>query len=92
MDTKENWERVQSLFLRAMEMSPADRVALLDSACAGQPELRCEVESLIAHDGGGVHEIALCLRRRDWGTARCLARPPGNWARGYGDGVLSIAR
>ena len=57
MDTKENWERVQSLFLRAMEMSPADRVALLDSACAGQPELRCEVESLIAHDGGGVHDI-----------------------------------
>src|SRR5215469_155115 len=57
MDTKENWERVQSLFLQAMEMSPADRVAFLDSACAGETELRREVESLIAHDGGGVHDI-----------------------------------
>jgi len=48
---KENWERVQSLFLEAVELSPQERVRFLDRACQGDAEIREEVESLLSHDG-----------------------------------------
>ncbi|MBV9493540.1 MAG: serine/threonine protein kinase, partial [Acidobacteria bacterium] len=45
--------RVEEVFLRVLE-SPADeRAAVLDRECAGDPELRSEVASLLAHDGSG---------------------------------------
>lgn len=46
-----NWERVQSLFLEAMDLPAEERASFLDSACAGNEEMRREVESLLAHDG-----------------------------------------
>jgi len=46
----ENWERVQSLFLEALDLAPEERGTFLDEACAGDKELRREVESLIGHD------------------------------------------
>ena len=49
----ENWERVQSLFLEALELPPDERVRFLDHACAGDAELRREVESLLAYDSSG---------------------------------------
>lgn len=57
MDTKENWERIQGLFLQAMEMSPGERARFLDSACAGAADLRREVESLIAYDSVAGHNV-----------------------------------
>jgi eukaryotic-like serine/threonine-protein kinase len=57
----ENWERIQSLFLQASDLSPEERVRFLDSACAGDTELRREVESLIAHDGAGEQHLAEAL-------------------------------
>src|SRR5687767_4919273 len=44
-------ERAKDLFLAALSHSPADRQARLAEACAGDEELRREVESLLAfHD------------------------------------------
>src|SRR5215471_10297167 len=49
----ENWERIQSLFLEALDLPPEQRESFLDTACAGDTNLRREVESLLAHDGNG---------------------------------------
>ena len=46
------WARVQSLFDEALVRAAADRAAFLDAACAGDPELRAEVASLVAADTG----------------------------------------
>jgi len=39
---------VEALFLEALERDPAERAAFLEGACAGDQELRAEVESLVA--------------------------------------------
>src|SRR5580704_17163759 len=44
------WQRIEDLFQRAVELAPGERSAMLDEACAGDPSLRGEVESLLAHD------------------------------------------
>jgi len=49
----ENWERIQSLFLEALDLRPDERASFLDTACAGDAEMRREVESLLAHDSDG---------------------------------------
>ena len=43
-------DRVQDLFDRAVGLPPAERAAFLEVACAGDPGLRAEVESLLACD------------------------------------------
>jgi WD40 repeat protein/predicted Ser/Thr protein kinase len=43
-------ERVWSVFDRAVDLPPDERAGFLDGACAGDAELRAEVESLLAHD------------------------------------------
>ncbi len=48
--TRETWGRIESLFLEASALPPAGRAAFLDRACAGQAELRAEVESLLGAD------------------------------------------
>jgi hypothetical protein len=50
----DRWQRVKELFAAALESDPAKRRALLDEACAGDNELRAEVESLLqAHEESG---------------------------------------
>ncbi len=49
MMTPERHQRVKELFLAACELDAPARSALLDDACRGDPELRSEVESLLAH-------------------------------------------
>ena len=49
---RENRDRVQELFLRVCDLDPASRAHVLDQECAGDLELRAEVESLLAHDPG----------------------------------------
>ena len=41
------WEKIDRLFDEALELEPLARAALLDEACAGDDELRREVESLL---------------------------------------------
>ena len=46
--TPERWHKIRELFKSALERAPDERKAFLDQACAGDEELRKEVESLIA--------------------------------------------
>ncbi len=45
--TPERWQQVDKLLERALECEPSQRVAFLDEACAGNTELRQEVEALL---------------------------------------------
>jgi non-specific serine/threonine protein kinase/serine/threonine-protein kinase len=45
-------KRVRTLFARAVDLPPQDRTAFLDAACAGEPELRAEVNDLLNYDRG----------------------------------------
>ena len=58
----ENWDRIQSLFLEAVNLPPEKRASFLETACAGEEEVRREVESLIAHDLNGEQRIADALQ------------------------------
>jgi Tol biopolymer transport system component len=46
--THGNWDRVGEVYYEAVTIAPEDRAAFLDQACAGDAELRREVESLLA--------------------------------------------
>lgn len=46
----DRWETIQQVFHDAAERPPGERAAFLDRACAGDPGLRDEVESLLASD------------------------------------------
>jgi serine/threonine protein kinase len=50
----ERWQQIDKLLEQALEQEPDRRNLFLDSACAGDQELRREVETLLAaHDQGG---------------------------------------
>src|SRR4051794_2395265 len=46
----DRWQQLKELFEAALECSAAARPALLDRLCAGDPELRRELEQLLASD------------------------------------------
>jgi len=46
----ERWSQIEKLYHSAAALQPDDRAAFLEQACGGDPELRQEVESLLAHD------------------------------------------
>jgi serine/threonine protein kinase len=46
----DRWRQIDEVFAEALERSPAERAAFLDAACAGDPEMRLEVERLLAAD------------------------------------------
>jgi Tol biopolymer transport system component len=48
--TPERWHQVKQIFQSAIERPPDERAAFLARACAGDPNLRSEVESLISSD------------------------------------------
>jgi serine/threonine protein kinase/Flp pilus assembly protein TadD len=68
----ENWDRIQIIFLEALDLRPEQRVSFLDTACAGDAGLRREVESLLTHDGDG-SQIAEAIE----GTAHSLMESSG---------------
>lgn len=45
--------RIEEVFNRAVAAPSADRDALVREACAGDDELRAEIEALLAHDASG---------------------------------------
>ena len=56
--TPEQWKTIRPVLESALEMEPAHRVAFLDEACAQDPALRDEVESLIlSHDEVGSNAL-----------------------------------
>lgn len=49
-----SWDEIEDLFAEAAAQDPIGRAALLDVRCAGRPQLRREVESLLSsHDNLG---------------------------------------
>ena len=44
------WPRIKEVLALALDAPPEARAAILDAQCAGDPELRAEVESLLAAD------------------------------------------
>lgn len=58
----ESWERIQSLFLQALDLPPEERASVLDKACPNDAEMRREVESLLAHDGVREQRIVEALK------------------------------
>ena len=46
--TPERWVKIEELFHRALESAPEDRSRVLEDSCAGDPELRREVEGLLS--------------------------------------------
>ena len=47
----DRWGRIEDCYHAAMERPVPERAAFIAQACAGDPELRREVESLLAHEG-----------------------------------------
>ena len=45
--TSERWQQIEEIFQAAADCAPGDREAFLNQACAGDPQLRQEVESLL---------------------------------------------
>jgi hypothetical protein len=62
------WRRIEEVFLAAADLEDAQRGAYLDSACAGDPNIRAEVEALLVADADGRMEITSLIR----GSVRSL--------------------
>jgi len=64
------WNDVESVFAEAVEANPADRPALLSRRCEGRPDLRAEVESLLAahvRAGSFITPVTLSAdQQHDW--------------------------
>src|SRR5713101_9511402 len=45
----ERWGEIESIFHKALDAEESRRAAVLDESCAGDEDLRREVESLLAH-------------------------------------------
>jgi serine/threonine protein kinase len=44
----ERWKQIEGLYYRLLELDPGERAAFIEKECAGDAELRREVESLLA--------------------------------------------
>ncbi len=59
MERPEHWEKIKHIVGEALELSPELRSTFLDAACAQNPELRAEVDSLLsAHGDAGELSLA----------------------------------
>ncbi|MBI2827246.1 MAG: serine/threonine protein kinase [Planctomycetia bacterium] len=80
--TAQPYARVKALFLEVCDLDPPARAAVLDRQCAGNPALRAEVESLLAHhaqqtvlaDQGRETTVATLAGRGRPGVVRVVAR------------------
>src|SRR5215813_8581561 len=85
--TPERWQQVNEVFHRALARAPGERPAFLDDACAGDDELRREVESLIGvHQQSGSFIDTPALQA----AAHLLAEEPAELAAGQRLGHYNI--
>jgi serine/threonine protein kinase len=45
--TPPNWDRLQAIYHEALEKPESERIAFLEHACAGNPDLLCQAKSLL---------------------------------------------
>ena len=55
----QRWQEIQDVYLAALTRPPEERLAWLDTACETDPDLRDEVESLLATGGGELLDATL---------------------------------
>jgi len=49
----DRWQQIEGVFQHAIDLPTIDRIRYLETACAGDDDLRAEVESLLASEGIG---------------------------------------
>ena len=75
--TPERWQQIARIYELAVDRDPSRRDAFLSEACAGDPSLRMEVESLLSQD-----RAAVILDRSVWATAAPLFPDSSDLGRG----------
>ena len=55
--SNDRWQRVEEIFDQAVQLDAGKRASYLDHACAGDDELRREVEQLLANDSSKAHSL-----------------------------------
>jgi len=60
--TAERWQQIERVYLAALAVDEAGRAAMLDRSCANDPELRREVETLLAQEP----HVERFLESRPW--------------------------
>jgi eukaryotic-like serine/threonine-protein kinase len=91
----DNWGRVQELFFAAADLPPAEQHRFLDEVCAGDADLRREVDSLLAADRTHSHDIDMALEtaaQQMLGTDPVVGKRLGPWrvGREIGRGGMGI--
>jgi len=76
LGTPRGWQRVRELFHSALERDPITRAPYLDQACAGDADLRREVDSLIAAHGQVGSFIAEPVGTPEPPASSPVPRPP----------------
>src|SRR5579862_8681335 len=59
--TRARWERIEDIFHRAVDLPRSEREEFLAEACAADPDLRRQVESLLANDDSGDNMLAAAV-------------------------------
>ena len=76
--TPERYQQVSAVFDKAVRCEPDRREALLAEACMGDPELRAEVERMLAADADAVRESFLDVPTDPAAPSRPITEGPGD--------------
>src|ERR1051325_5349177 len=58
----QRWAQVEELFHRVVECDPSQGVVLLDRVCAGDGELRREIEALLSYQASAHDHVQAAIR------------------------------
>jgi len=72
--TVQRWQRLETLFLAAMELPPVERESFLARETAGDVELHREAAGMLAHSGDAGNAIARAIE-----AAALIAAPDSFW-------------
>src|SRR5262249_10604913 len=64
----DRWQQVESIFHAARERPAAEREGFLEAACAGDADLRAEVEALLGHNPSSFNVAGGSLTGRRFGS------------------------
>src|SRR6267154_736953 len=70
----ERWGKIESIFHKTLEAEESRRAAVLEESCAGDEDLRREVESLLAHHS----EAGSFIETPAFADADASLLPPNN--------------
>lgn len=79
----ENWDRIQDLFLQALDLPPEARASFLKAACGEDAGVRREVESLLANDAASEQYIATAIVATAQSVVESVTLAAGTRFEGY---------